>query len=224
MRFNCRRDNYGWSSMAPPPYPMQRDRFRAYVADHLVGCPSDTAVQQVINNAIDWMHVILSEQGVEQMLMYDRPDRVRRKNEKYIRVSDGREVDPSEALDNGILRSGFALRVPTMLRDGSPNGGFDRGAEGHCRDARGSATTAPDLRRRAHKPGFRTGVMRDAAALAHVQDCYEAYDREQAERYLHPGEAQTQQSDKLRTAAALTREDAYRQYDDEMASAYLRGE
>ncbi len=35
--------------------PTERDRFRAYVADHLTERPSDTAVTTVINTALDWL-------------------------------------------------------------------------------------------------------------------------------------------------------------------------
>lgn len=66
--------------------------------------------------------------------------------------------------------------------------------------------------------------MRDAAALARVADAYADYDREQAERYLHPGEPQTRQTDKPHTdSAADERQQAYAAYDAEAATAYLRG-
>ena len=79
--------------------------------------------------------------------------------------SGGREIAEHDALDSSeVLRSGFSLRVPTMLRDAALSG---------TRQANNRITDGTDNSLGLHKPGFRVPVVNDRRA---VRDAYAKYE------------------------------------------------
>jgi hypothetical protein len=78
--------------------------------------------------------------------------------------SRGRETPEHDALDRGILRNGFTLRVSTMMRDAALPGTRQ---DNRITDGR---TTDPMA---LHRPGFRIPVVNDRRA---VRDAYAKYE------------------------------------------------
>jgi hypothetical protein len=92
--------------------------------------------------------------------------------------SGGREINEHEALDSsGVLRSGFSLRVPTMMRDAALSGTRNRITDGRSEDPMAL-----------HRPGFRIPVVNDRRA---VRDAYAKYETSLVNAYrIGDGEAQ----------------------------------
>ena len=80
--------------------------------------------------------------------------------------STGQEVDPATALDRGVLRDGFSLRVPTTLRDSA-----------RSQDAKPLITDGTDNPLGLNRPGWR--IMTGDAGQK-VADAYR--DRDEAYR------------------------------------------
>jgi hypothetical protein len=94
----------------------------------------------------------------------------------------GREINERDAVDcNGVLRSGFSLRVPTMMRDAALSG--TRQVVGNNR-----ITDGTDNPLGLHKPGFRIPVVNDRRA---VRDAYAKYETSLVNAYrVNDGETQ----------------------------------
>ena len=137
------------------------------------------------------------------------------------------EAEESEEEVDGILRDGQSVRVSLFMRDGAINPDLTPTQRGKAMHQTGDAAArryglsdALQL----HKPGFRRNT--DAGALARVQQAYT--DAESADANAWKGAARNHDAgDKpppQRQDPGLdAREAAYLAYDEEMATAYLRG-
>ena len=167
--------------------------------------------------------------------------------------SGGREIAEHDALDSsGVLRSGFSLRVPTMLRDAALSG--TRQVVGNNR-----ITDGTDNPLGLHRPGFRIPVVNDRRA---VRDAYQSYETSLVNAYrVSDGEAQCPDCDgggedddgdtcatchgrgsvsaserstgdgfgsgneghRSEDSRSVTRDQAYRDYDQALSSAWQNG-
>jgi hypothetical protein len=127
------------------------------------------------------------------------------------------DVDEDEALENGILKDGYAVSVPLMMRDGLTP--LQRSVAEHSlamrlHDGHGGAV--------GHKPGF---VYSTDASLNDAREAaYRAYDAEQRDAYKHlqGWRADIDASDEARDATTVMdeREAAYRARDEADANAW----
>jgi hypothetical protein len=157
--------------------------------------------------------------------------------------SGGREITEHDALDsNGVLRSGFSLRVPTMMRDS---------VRPLITDGRTDDPMA------LHRPGFRIPVINDRRA---VRDAYARYEADlirahrlvdkrtcldcdngvdddgnqcetcngsgtvsASERGTGEGFGSGNEGYRSEDSRSVTREQAYRDYDQALSSAWQNG-
>jgi hypothetical protein len=141
------------------------------------------------------------------------------------------EAEESEEEVDGILRDGQSVRVSLFMRDGAINPDLtptQRGKALHQTQAEDAIARRYGLEGvgQLHKPGFRRNS--DAAALARVQQAYTDAETADANAWkgghLRQGHAKVAPApDQPQDPGLDAREAAYLAYDEEMATAYLRG-